>query len=204
MNLNERLGPLPVWAWGGIVVGGVGLGLLERRRVAAADAAAAAAAPPAAPSDLSSVMSTATTDASSFNPDTTTAPDSSNPYGVTDTWNVTGDLIYGQTNSSVGTENVSNPVQQIQAPAPVTPKPIGPARLPAPAAPPPVTAPAPTTTAVKAVNNPGTTYVVRPGDTYWALAQRFYGNPLDWPKLQAANGYAPTKIPIGATLRIPA
>jgi 5'-nucleotidase len=51
---------------------------------------------------------------------------------------------------------------------------------------------------------PAQRYTVRPGDTYWALAQRYYGNPLDWPKIAAANGYAPTRIPVGAVLTIPA
>lgn len=48
-------------------------------------------------------------------------------------------------------------------------------------------------------------YVVQPGDTYLSIAQAFYGpENLDrWRDLQAVNGWEPTAIPVGATMKIP-
>src|SRR5262245_33916021 len=48
------------------------------------------------------------------------------------------------------------------------------------------------------------TQVVRivKGDTYWRYAKRYCGTPNAWPAIQAANGYAPTRLPVGATVRI--
>ncbi|HUP19657.1 MAG TPA: LysM peptidoglycan-binding domain-containing protein [Gemmatimonadota bacterium] len=31
------------------------------------------------------------------------------------------------------------------------------------------------------------TYVVQKGDTLWAIAERFYGNGSEWPKIHEAN-----------------
>ncbi|WP_157930361.1 phage baseplate protein [Mycobacteroides abscessus] len=42
-------------------------------------------------------------------------------------------------------------------------------------------------------------HVVKQGDTYWALGNK-YG--VKWQQLQSWNKYAPTKIPIGAKLRV--
>ena len=47
-------------------------------------------------------------------------------------------------------------------------------------------------------------YVVVAGDCLWNLAGKFYGRPLDWTRIAAANGLrAPYLILIGQRLRIP-
>lgn len=65
----------------------------------------------------------------------------------------------------------------------------------------PAAAPAPAPAAAA-----GRTYKVQPGDTYWSIAQRFYGSPsnANIGKLEAANPYPARSIPVGATLNIPA
>jgi LysM repeat protein len=50
------------------------------------------------------------------------------------------------------------------------------------------------------------TYTVRPGDTLSAIAQRFYGNPADWPWLYHVNSSVvrnPNDIYVGERLKIP-
>ena len=50
------------------------------------------------------------------------------------------------------------------------------------------------------------TYTVRPGDTLSAIAQRFYGNPADWPWLYHVNASKvtnPNLIYVGQELRVP-
>ncbi len=50
------------------------------------------------------------------------------------------------------------------------------------------------------------TYTVRPGDTLSAIAQRFYGNPADWPWLYHVNSSVisnPNMIYVGEVLKIP-
>jgi LysM repeat protein len=50
------------------------------------------------------------------------------------------------------------------------------------------------------------TYTVRPGDTLSAIAQRFYGNPADWPYLYHVNSAVisnPNEIYVGEVLKIP-
>ena len=50
------------------------------------------------------------------------------------------------------------------------------------------------------------TYTVRPGDTLSAIAQRFYGNPADWPYLYRVNSGVisnPNEIYVGEVLKIP-
>jgi LysM repeat protein len=48
------------------------------------------------------------------------------------------------------------------------------------------------------------TYVVRPGDTWWAIAQRLLGDPAaNWPKLAEANGGTKRVLRSGDVLKIP-
>jgi TP901 family phage tail tape measure protein len=47
-------------------------------------------------------------------------------------------------------------------------------------------------------------YVVKKGDTLWALAQKYYGSGTKWSKIQSANGGVdPYNLRIGSTLKIP-
>jgi len=87
------------------------------------------------------------------------------------------------------------------------------------AAPPPVTAvasaiaaptPAPATTpsahaapaALTAASS--SPYVVKPHDTLWSLAQRFYGDPLHWSTISAANHLSnPNLILVNQVLIVP-
>lgn len=49
------------------------------------------------------------------------------------------------------------------------------------------------------------TYVVKPGDTLWSIAQRFYGDPLKWRVIYDANHEIqnPNLIYLGEVLAIP-
>jgi nucleoid-associated protein YgaU len=55
---------------------------------------------------------------------------------------------------------------------------------------------------------PGQTYVTQPGDSLWSIAEQFYGDGSQWPKIYAANkqviGDDPNAIYGGMTLTIPA
>ena len=51
----------------------------------------------------------------------------------------------------------------------------------------------------------GETHVIEAGDTYWDLAERFYGDPEMWPKLDEANPqYQATGLEIGTEIVVPA
>jgi LysM repeat protein len=54
---------------------------------------------------------------------------------------------------------------------------------------------------------PGTNYTVQSGDTLWAIAQRAYNNPEQWPTIYEANkrviGNDPNLIYPGQVLHIP-
>lgn len=50
----------------------------------------------------------------------------------------------------------------------------------------------------------GETYVVAPGDTLWAISQKFYGDGTKYKKLAEANGIAnPNILSVGQVLKIP-
>ena len=77
-----------------------------------------------------------------------------------------------------------------EAPAAPPPAPAAPPPAPPPAAPPPPPA--------KRI------YTVVSGDTLWAIAERFYGNGSQYPKIASANGIAnPDFIMVGQQLTIP-
>ncbi len=81
----------------------------------------------------------------------------------------------------------------VQASDPPVPKPVPSAPAPQPASP----APAP-------ASQPKATYVVRRGDTLWALAQKYYGNGSAYGRIAEANGIKdPKRISVGQTLVIP-
>lgn len=80
--------------------------------------------------------------------------------------------------------------------APATPAPAEPAK-PAEAAP----APAKPADAAPAEAS----HVIVAGDTYWDLAKKAYGDGAKWKVISEANkGYEPRRLPIGASLTIPA
>ncbi|MBZ9677535.1 bifunctional metallophosphatase/5'-nucleotidase [Mesorhizobium sp. ES1-1] len=87
-------------------------------------------------------------------------------------------------------------------PAPA--KPAEPAPAPAPAAPAKPVEPAPAPKPAEAAPAE-TSHVVVAGDTYWDLAKQAYGDGTKWKVISAANkGYEPRRLPVGATLTIPA
>jgi 5'-nucleotidase len=92
--------------------------------------------------------------------------------------------------------------------APATPAPVEPAQPAAPAAPatPAPATPAPAEPAKPAEAAPAeSSHVVVAGDTYWDLAVKAYGDGTKWKVISGANkGYEPRRLPIGATLTIPA
>jgi len=48
-------------------------------------------------------------------------------------------------------------------------------------------------------------HVIARGDTYWDLAVKYYGDGAMWHKIADANpGHEPRRLPVGATLKIPA
>ncbi|PRD42720.1 multifunctional 2',3'-cyclic-nucleotide 2'-phosphodiesterase/5'-nucleotidase/3'-nucleotidase [Phyllobacterium phragmitis] len=51
----------------------------------------------------------------------------------------------------------------------------------------------------------GEPYIIKSGDTYWDLAESFYGEPTKWRKLHNAHpSYHPRRLPIGGELTVPA
>jgi len=50
----------------------------------------------------------------------------------------------------------------------------------------------------------GSTYVVQPGDFFWAIAQKVYGDGNGWLRIAQFNGIGyPYSVEIGVTLKIP-
>ncbi|WP_421916436.1 5'-nucleotidase C-terminal domain-containing protein [Mesorhizobium sp.] len=102
-----------------------------------------------------------------------------------------GDIA--NTPPAVSTEGAPPPLVPPAQPAPVAPAPA-----PAPA---PVAEPAKPSQAAPAE----TSHVIVSGDTYWDLARKAYGDPTKWKVISGANkGYQPHRLPLGATLTIPA
>jgi 5'-nucleotidase/UDP-sugar diphosphatase len=67
------------------------------------------------------------------------------------------------------------------------------------------TAPPPATPAPAEATPSETSHVIVAGDTYWDLAVKAYGEGTKWKVISGANkGYEPRRLPIGATLTIPA
>ncbi|TIS57247.1 bifunctional UDP-sugar hydrolase/5'-nucleotidase [Mesorhizobium sp.] len=98
-------------------------------------------------------------------------------------------------------------------PAPATPAPAEPAKpaeptKPAEAAPatPAPAPPAPAEPAKPAEAAPAeSSHVIVAGDTFWDLAKKAYGDGTKWKMISDANkAYEPRRLPIGATLTIPA
>ncbi|MET3581393.1 5'-nucleotidase [Mesorhizobium robiniae] len=99
-------------------------------------------------------------------------------------------------------------------PGPATAAPAEPAEpaQPTPAAPAPAAEPAkpaeaaptePTKPAVAAAAE--SSHVIVAGDTYWDLAEKAYGDGSKWKTISGANkNYEPRRLPVGATLTIPA
>ncbi|MBX3566864.1 MAG: 5'-nucleotidase C-terminal domain-containing protein [Rhizobiaceae bacterium] len=84
-----------------------------------------------------------------------------------------------------GSDDIAAQPPAIEMPAPAEPAPA-PAE-PAPAAP-----------------APANTHVIQPGDNYWDIAVKVYGDGFKWKLIAEANpGYKPRFLPIGATLTIP-
>jgi len=86
------------------------------------------------------------------------------------------------------------------------PSPAPAAPAPAPAAPAPSTKPAPAAPA-PAASSPATpsTHVIAAGDTFWDLAETFYGDGAEWRKLSEANGSPnPRHLRIGEEIQVPA
>jgi 5'-nucleotidase len=54
-------------------------------------------------------------------------------------------------------------------------------------------------------SNAETSHVVARGDTYWGMAVEYYGDGAMWKSIADANpGYQPRRLPVGASLKIPA
>lgn len=104
----------------------------------------------------------------------------------------------------------AQPAEAVPAePTPAQPAPAETApAVPAPAEPAPAqpAEAAPAQPAQPAAAEPAqTTHVVAGGDTYWDLAAKAYGDGTKWRTISEANpGYRPRRLPIGATLTIPA
>ncbi|RWP69272.1 bifunctional UDP-sugar hydrolase/5'-nucleotidase [Mesorhizobium sp.] len=88
-------------------------------------------------------------------------------------------------------------------PAPPTPAPAESAKPAeaAPAAPAPAAEPAKPAEAAPAESS----HVIVAGDTYWDLAEKAYGDGAKWKTISDANkNYEPRRLPVGATLTMPA
>ncbi|WP_245461534.1 LysM peptidoglycan-binding domain-containing protein, partial [Mesorhizobium sp. M6A.T.Ce.TU.002.03.1.1] len=71
----------------------------------------------------------------------------------------------------------------------------------APAAPAPAAEPAKPAEAAPAESS----HVIVAGDTYWDLAEKAYGDGAKWKTISDANkNYEPRRLPVGATLTMPA
>lgn len=100
-----------------------------------------------------------------------------------------------------GSDDIATTPPAVPAePAPATPAPAEPAK-PAEAAPAPAAEPAKPAEATPAESS----HVIVAGDTYWDLAEKAYGDGARWKTISDANqGYEARRLPVGATLTIPA
>ncbi|PSJ60867.1 5'-nucleotidase C-terminal domain-containing protein [Pseudaminobacter soli (ex Li et al. 2025)] len=57
---------------------------------------------------------------------------------------------------------------------------------------------------VEAGPKAGDSHVIAAGDTYWDIAKAAYGNGGKWRTIAKANNYPARRLPVGATLNIPA
>ncbi|MDH6265583.1 5'-nucleotidase/UDP-sugar diphosphatase [Rhizobium sp. SG_E_25_P2] len=67
------------------------------------------------------------------------------------------------------------------------------------------TAPAAAPAATEAAKPTETKHVIAKGDTFWDLAEKFYGTGFDWKKIAEANkSLKPRALPVGGELTVPA
>ncbi|MGB3388369.1 MAG: 5'-nucleotidase C-terminal domain-containing protein [Pseudaminobacter sp.] len=86
-----------------------------------------------------------------------------------------------------GSSDIATQAPQVEAAAPAT------------------EAAAPTDAAVTQPADSANSHVIVAGDTYWDIAKAIYGDGAQWKKIADANStYAPKRLPVGATLTIPA
>lgn len=187
-TLTTRMGPLPIWAWTGLGVGGLAFYMYHQRtKNAQAQAAQANADNQGVSSNLGTVpISNLTTAAQPM------------PIQMGDTFvNVTNPPDVDNTKVTVPvTVNPGGPMK----PAPPGPPPKPPAKtLPPASKPAPPKAPAQKTMQVC----PWPQWC----GSLWGIAQHYYGNGADWPKIYNANkgkiGANPNLIHPGTTLVIP-
>ena len=191
-TLTEDIGPLPTWAWAGLLTIGVAAYLVYRKKKAMSAQAAQQSNQANSSSNLGTVpVSNLTTEAQPM------------PVQMGDVFvnvpppNVTQSQT--QTNTQPPAPNPS--------PAP-TPPPSGNLPVPTPTPVPPRSgAPAPTPAPVQ--NKQTVTVCEWPNwcGSLWGIAAHFYGNGANWPKIYQANkaliGSNPNRIHPGQVLVIP-
>ncbi|CAH2408966.1 5'-nucleotidase [Mesorhizobium escarrei] len=99
-----------------------------------------------------------------------------------------------------GSDDIATTPPAVPAEPPATPAPAEPGK-PAETAPAPAAEPAKPAEATPAESS----HVVVAGDTYWDLAEKAYGDGAKWKTISDANkDYEPRRLPVGASLTIPA
>jgi len=194
-TLTTRMGPLPVWAWTGLGIGGLGLYLYHQRTK---DAQAQADQANADNQGLSS-SNLGTVPISNL---TTAAQPMPIQMGDTFVDVQSPDVTTNVTDNDPDPTKTPIPTPPGKPPPPkppiTTPKPPA-KKLPTPAKPPPP----------KAATQRTTTVCAWPQwcGSLWGIAQHYYGNGADWPKIYNANkgkiGSNPNLIHPGTVLVIP-